>query len=1161
MKCKGLAFLLAVLLTVQLICIPALAQADRTIFLCDFETKTFGTNAVASYTDSGEEEHGKVLDLKSVNDSSAYIYSHYTRLTTKFDETIINKNKVLLSYDFKIVSSGGDFMFLIRNQTDSEIASFNVTGKGLFSGYGGGQTSSAKAEEGTWHHVEILCDFAGSNIYVGFDGKALGSIRGNASNTEYLDNMYIGTIQRADGEYWIDNVRLEDFTGRDNAEFTETLDDGKGDFVISCKTPQLGSIFFDKNVTFSVLMKNKPAKDMDAEYRVRVYNSETGNMYFDKTESATLEGAAVTEKEYSVTVDRYGYYDIVVDVTDAEGNVKSGTGKFTVVHAPADGVQNPEMAICDHIITKKSGLDEYERKIELIAKAGISGYREEIPWYAYEKPKGVYALSESWKNVHKEFKKHNIEHMVLLAGAGPYGDGGRPRTAEHAEAAGNYAGRLAEEIKGTVPHNFEIYNEWNITSNNGGATAADYVAVQKEMYKKVKAADPDAYIYGLGGATVVANMEQWIDEVFALGGGDYADGFSIHPYEFIQKPEGSKSFEYIQSTRDLMQKYNLQDKGLASSEFGWPSLNVGDDNQAKFSVRYMVMATGLLDKIYWYNFQCKEDTSASENSFGWIRPWDEGMAEPYEAYSAKPVYLAMANYNALMTGAEKVGQIDSDEDVYAYRFKSTDGGDSVVVWNTSGEKQSVSFKTDAEKVTVYDMYGNDSTLYAHNGAVNLIISDAPTYVMGSFGTFEKAEPIFTAESYSITVPAGDYTSVTVNKSAAEDFDIAPMLPENITVAENSGFNGANAAVKLYTGTQPHKNAAESGGTVNTTAADNGDETVYLRINEKGTDRTIAILPMAVNYTDSVLQTVSVQPFRNGRKQMKIVLQNIKSTGAVSGKITLKSPEEIVRNDKEYTFTNLLPHNTRTILLNIPEKYPYQHAEMSTVLELDSGEVIDYSDNLYFSSIMPVPKTPSIDGTISAGEWNTTAAMKVAYADQAEYLQGWRGTSDLSGKVYLGYDADNFYLAAEVTDDIEYDVDELNRIYVCDSIQFAFTNVRKAGATRTEYGLGLLNGKPQIARYSFISADTEIVGVKDNQSYDDIEYMVRRNGNKTVYECKIPWTQIYGKEINVADYDSMFFSFLINENDGKGRAGWMEYGSGIGYAKQPELFIKIPVQKG
>lgn len=1161
MKTKRQMLMLAVILLMQLVSITTFAQAEKTIFCCNFEKETFGVTAVTSYVDSGESEHETVLDLKSQNDSGQYIYSHYTRLTTKFEETVINKNKVLLSYDFKQIKKGANFIFLIRNQVDAEIASFIVDEKGLFSGSGSGRTTSFQTEADRWYHVEVLCDFQGGNVWVGIDGKLLGTIKVSATAHKYIDNMYIGTIQKADGEYWIDNVVLEDFTGRDNSEFIDTLDDGKGDFVISCKTQQLGNIFFGKNISFSALMDNRLSDDMRVEYNIRVYNSETGKKYLNETENIELPGMTVTQRDYSVTVDRYGYYDIVIKITDKDnGKVMSGSGKFSVVHAPADGVQNPEMAICDHMMTFKTGYDEYERKTELIAKAGISGYREEIPWYSYENEKGNYVLPEGWKKLHNEFEKHNIEHMVLLAGSGPYGDGGRPRGGEQVAAAGIYAEKLAADIKGTVPHNFEIYNEWNITTNNGGATAEDYVAVQKEMYNKIKLSDPDAYVYGLGGATVVANMEQWIEDVFALGGGDYAEGFSIHPYEFTNNPENSKSFEYIKSTRDIMEKYNLQNKGLVSSEFGWPSLNVGDDNQAKFSVRYMVMATGLLDKIYWYNFQCEESTSASENSFGWIRQQGEGMAAPNDKYSAKPIYLAMANYNALMTGAEKTGRIESDEDVYAYRFKMNDGNDTVVAWNTKGGKQPVSFKTDADAVTVYDMYGNDSTLYSHNGKIDLIISDAPIYITGRFIYFEKEEPTFSAESYSITTPPGDYSFITLNKQSDESFDIDLILSDNISEVENMGFKGNSATIKLYAGTAPHKNVASDAGTVNTIQSENGDETVYALIKEKETGKIIANLPISINYSDSIVQTISLKPFRNGRKQIKITPKNIKSIDDVSGKLIIKSPEEITKNDNEYTFTNLLPYNNCTFWLNIPETYEYQHVEVSTIIELDTGEVIDYSDKLYFSSFMPMWEAPTVDGLVKPGEWDTSSPIILADSSQTEYLPGWKGKNDLSGRVYLGYDADNFYLAAEVTDDIEYDIDDQNRIWFCDSIQFAFTNIRKAGATRTEYGLGILNGKSQIERYSFITADTEIVGVKDNQSYDDIEYEVKRKGDKTVYECKVPWTQIYGKEINIADYDNMFFSLLINENDGKGRVGWMEYGSGIGYSKQPELFIKLSLIK-
>jgi hypothetical protein len=34
---------------------------------------------------------------------------------------------------------------------------------------------------------------------------------------------------------------------------------------------------------------------------------------------------------------------------------------------------------------------------------------------------------------------------------------------------------------------------------------------------------------------------------------------------------------------------------------------------------------------------------------------------------------------------------------------------------------------------------------------------------------------------------------------------------------------------------------------------------------------------------------------------------------------------------------------------------------------------------------------------------------------------------------------------------------------------------------------------------------------------------------------------------------MSFSLLVNENDGQGRRGWIEWASGIGSEKRPSLF--------
>ena len=69
----------------------------------------------------------------------------------------------------------------------------------------------------------------------------------------------------------------------------------------------------------------------------------------------------------------------------------------------------------------------------------------------------------------------------------------------------------------------------------------------------------------------------------------------------------------------------------------------------------------------------------------------------------------------------------------------------------------------------------------------------------------------------------------------------------------------------------------------------------------------------------------------------------------------------------------------------------------------------------------------------------------------------------------------------------------------------------------------------------------------------------RKGNTTIYEVGIPWEKIRFAKPG----DGAFrFSILVNNNNGNGRLGWLEWGGGIGADKKPELyqvidFVKTP----
>ena len=75
-----------------------------------------------------------------------------------------------------------------------------------------------------------------------------------------------------------------------------------------------------------------------------------------------------------------------------------------------------------------------------------------------------------------------------------------------------------------------------------------------------------------------------------------------------------------------------------------------------------------------------------------------------------------------------------------------------------------------------------------------------------------------------------------------------------------------------------------------------------------------------------------------------------------------------------------------------------------------------------------------------------------------------------------------------------------------------------------------------------------------------EIAVRRTGTHTFYEVSVPWKEITASDIDFDTLSKIGFSMLINDNDGQGRKGWIEYGSGIGKNIDTSLFTFLNVLK-
>ena len=114
------------------------------------------------------------------------------------------------------------------------------------------------------------------------------------------------------------------------------------------------------------------------------------------------------------------------------------------------------------------------------------------------------------------------------------------------------------------------------------------------------------------------------------------------------------------------------------------------------------------------------------------------------------------------------------------------------------------------------------------------------------------------------------------------------------------------------------------------------------------------------------------------------------------------------------------------------------------------------------------KEPVVDGKIEPGEYSMETPVKMNKENMIQQISDWGGVSDLSGTVYLNFDSDYFYLAAEVRDNAEGATGDASSVWQNDSIQFAFAERALSSAERTEIGIGKdKDGKPAMYRYSFL----------------------------------------------------------------------------------------------
>lgn len=1029
--------------------------------------------------------------------------------------------------------------------------------------YGGGGCQIGDIDPGVWHHFDICVDYEKRKVYYYIDGEIPKYSTEYDRFEPYIERVQwtgkfsaikdipekfnaakglrlVNEVSDSGSTVDFDNLKMYSLMNYgEPVEFDESVN--YPEYIasyVSLSNDVLGSNFFGGDISYNMTITNPYDKESEFSYKVKITDND-GAVEKESEDKVKLAAGESKTIPLSYKIDGYGFYKIITETTDSlYGRLNTTENDFASI------VKNDELnyqsALCSHM-TSGHGMARADELVPMLANAGFSGLRDGgMDWRSVEPQKGAYVFPKKAEYIGELSAKENMHNLWLIAYDNPaVVPGWTPISESHINAFAEYAYQTAKIAKDNgIDAEFEIWNEYNhIPFNHDEGTVQDYINMLKTVHSAIKRANPDAKIWGMGGITYIGNYYDWIEEFLKLGGQKYCDGLSIHPY--TPTKTAKDSYDVFEKTKELFEKYGCSDMPICISEVGWTLDGLGNGvQQGDNTVQFSALTIDEVERNFFYVAQMKEQSSESENSFGMIRQWDPTAAYPYEAYAAKPVFVGMANYNKLMNKASQKQKIDcGGSGVEAYKYKAGDGESIVVAWSSGANAKDAIFKTNGETAKIYDIYGNCVESNCVDGKIQLILDESPKYIKGDFSEVEYSEDkLFGLSTKEVDTPVNDSFSVQITKTVDYDIMLDAKTPENIKLVENTGFNGGKTATLVFS------------------TGDKATENTSITVFVKKDDGVCGELTLPINYVETISYKVLASYFRAGRWQYMINLTNNKFGNSISGSIKVSGVDKVIR------FEDIQPLNNKKIYINIPDDVLDVKTHFNAEIELDNGEKFSMDTDVYTSGIVYTEKEPTIDGYLD--DWNKETPFRLKYPSQVNKIDPWEGVEDVGGNVYCMYNKDYFYIAAEITDNVLGDNDEQKRIWANDSIQFAFAPVNVKGKPITEYGIGLVNGEPKTERYSYVAVDTGIIGVNDKYDFSVIELKIRRNEDKkiTYYEAKFPWLQIYGEGFNPDKHDSLYMSMLLNDNDLKGRRGWLEYCPGIGGAKDASQFNDTPLVK-
>ncbi|GAA3400936.1 hypothetical protein GCM10020370_07140 [Paenibacillus hodogayensis] len=762
--------------------------------------------------------------------------------------------------------------------------------------------------------------------------------------------------------------------------------------------------------------------------------------------------------------------------------------------------------------------------IRMMKAAGVSMVRDGIEWNGIEKQKGVYTF-ETWRDRYMTTLKDSRFDFTLMTGFNNpfYDNNSTPYTDEGREGFANYVKAYTDYFEDQL-YAAEVFNEFEGGFGDRGTGPADskpeyYFPLLKKTYETVKAAHPDLPVVGM-----VSGVDlTWMEKVFQLGGMHYLDAVSIHPYVYPGAPEGLES--KIRSVQDLMRTYNNgQLKPLWISEFGWPTeldnRGVDEKTQANYLIRgYVVSIASGVEKVMWYDFMNDGvQIDYNEDNFGVIRHPNDKLG----AYTPKPAYTALAAMTRALAGAQFAGRESTEPDIRSYIF---DKGEAQVrvLWSPGVTIPAVIRAANPIRIT--DMMGNSHTYSPYNGSVYVTLSDEPYFVEGEVSAIEKDSTFALNGEATQVGGTAEFVLKTDNTTSAA-FDLSLSVEgQSYPIVTPSGQQTVQS-IRVPSGNEP-------GIRLVTGVLTKGGERIGLLRSSASALRSYAVRVRPVITDPGTLDKSLLVTIKNESKSKPLHVKKVEwRFGTQTG--TKEQPISIPAD------------SGATVDFPLAGFGLGASSAIKVTVYFDEFDPFTYEGTAEFNPVKS--RTVQVDGTLDP---ETSAAPPTIDVSKGTVkMTGYQGANDLSGSIWLHFDSSHLYVTAQIKDDTMYAPFTGADIWKNDSIQFAIASGLPGESQYWyEYGVSQTPDGPQI--YRWITPPGAEKGAVTNGR---LKLSRDEDQKYTVYELSLPWSEL--TPVKASKNEVFSFSMLVNDNDGAGRKGYIEWGGGIGDGKQTSKFRTI-----